>query len=410
MHYRFLLALFVLMGLLLSACSADPVRSFAIRPVAQSTPLVPGNRIVVQSFNGNIFTVNPDGSNRVNLTTDARRGRQYQQPTWSPTAESVAFARVDALGNRVLAALVTAVHDGSSRAELAVPFPPFYLNWSPTGSQIAFLSNWMGLEGPSMALRLYDVANNSVDTLAEGSPYYFSWSPDGANLLAHIGENRLEIQSAQGERTALMNTAAGFGAPQWASDGDRIVYAVEDGLGQNVVIDSAEGGSPSVVTDFDERISFGLSPTGDRLAYVLTPTASQVNTLGPLYVTDIATRRTRELTGGPVWAFFWSPDGAKLAWLAIDQSTGRLWLRWQVWDGAKSTTYARFLPTRVFLERYLAFSDQYAQSMRIWSPDSSRFVYTGTDENERPGVWVQSLEGGAPDWIAAGVFAAWSPQ
>ncbi|MGL4651425.1 MAG: hypothetical protein ACRC1H_18615, partial [Caldilineaceae bacterium] len=71
---------------------------------------------------------------------------------------------------------------------------------------------------------------------------------------------------------------------------------------------------------------------------------------------------------------------------------------------------ARFLPTRTFLERYIVFSDQYAQSMRLWSPDSRAFVYPGTDETGRRGIWVQEVDAEAPRWVAGGVMASWSPR
>ena len=404
---------FVLSALLLlvfAGCNPAQYGAFAIQPAALDSAQQPGNRIVVQGFDGNIFTLNSDGGARLNLTTDATPRRQYQQPTWSPDAAMIALARVDNLGSRSAGALVTAAHDGSTKAELQLPFPPFYMNWSPTGTQIAYLSNWSGLEGPSMALRLFDVAANTADTVAEGSPYYFSWAPDGSQLLAHIGANRLELQDAAGVRRAFLNTSAGFAAPQWANDGVSLVYAVDDEQGQRVVIGNLEGVTLSEITDFDERISFALSPNGEQLAYVLTPAASQVNTLGPLYLTDVQTQRTRELTDQPVWAIFWSPDGDKLAWVASVQTQDRLWLRWFVWDGARTTAYSRFLPTRTFLENYLVFSDQYAQSMRIWSPDSNAFVYAGTNTEDKPGVWVQRLDAQEAKWIGTGVFAAWSPR
>ncbi len=408
--------LWLLAALLLSlaACSPADVRPYLIQPAPDSRPSEAGNRILVQGFDGNLFTVNPDGSGRFPLTDDASRTRQYQQATWSPDATTIAAARLQTAGQRVGGTLVLLAHDSSQRTELDVPFPPFYIHWNPTGDHIAYLSNWVGLEGPSMVLRLVDVAANSADTVAEGAPYYFSWAPDGSRLLAHMDNSRLELQTQAGERAALLTTTALFGAPQWSNSGDRIVYAERAPGEQRIVVSTLAGNEIAeavAITTYDAKASFALSPDDSRIAYVLTGTNASANSLGPLYVTELDSLRTRELSEAPVWAYFWSPDSRKLAFLATDTGGSRIWLRWHVWDGTRVTPYGQYLPTRVFLENYLVFSDQYAQSMRIWSPDSTAFVYAGiVDTGNRRGVWVQRLGEPAPERVTSGVFATWSPR
>jgi TolB protein len=255
-----------------------------------------------------------------------------------------------------------------------------------------------------------DTVAGTADTVAEGSPYYFSWSPAGDELVAHVSERRLEMQTRDGVRTALTATGGGFGAPQWSADGANLVYGLVDAQGGRLVLGDTSGVPLRDITSFDERISFQLNAAGDRVAYVFTPDTAASNTLGPLYVTDMESGRTRELTEQPVWAFYWSPDGEKLAYLSTDIVDGEYALRWSVWDGQSVTEYARYLPTRTMLDRYLLFSDQYARSMRIWSPASDAFVYAGTNEAGRQGIWVQELGEEEARWVAGGIVASWSPQ
>ena len=81
-------------------------------------------------------------------------------------------------------------------------------------------------------------------------------------------------------------------------------------------------------------------------------------------------------------AFFWSPDGTKLLSLLPEVAAGRVWFRWGVWEGGSSFTTGRFVPSLVFSRDYLQFFEQYAQSMRLWSPDGSAFVYAGRASRE----------------------------
>ena len=412
--YLMLLSMFVLAA---AGCSADALQAQARRVVGQarlaveasSPPASPANQLLVTGADGNLFLVDAASGERFALTTDAAPRRQYLQPTWAPNGERIAWARRDGQRNF----LETTRFDGAERQELNLPFLPFYMFWSPAGDRLAYLSNWMTLDQPSMALRVveFDAEAVRARTLAEGQPFYFSWAPDGQQLLTHIGGERVELLSLDGAARSLQISGGQFPAPQWAADGARLVYAVADAAYQRLIVTDVAGQEIMELTDFPGRISFSLNSNGERLAYIVTEPTAQSSTLGSLYVVDVETRRTREITSNPVLAFFWSPAGDKLAYLGLEFVAGRLGLRWYVWDGQTATPYAGFLPTRAFLENYLPFFDQYAQSHRVWASDGSAFVFAGTLTDGRSGVWVQRLAPEtAPEAMGPGVFATWSPR
>ena len=90
-------------------------------------------------------------------------------------------------------------------------------------------------------------------------------------------------------------------------------------------------------------------------------------------------------------AFFWSPDGRKLAYLTTAPTGGtrqvaqnaqsapaRLRLRVAYVDGTTVTqtdTIATFTPPATFLGQFLPFFDQYARSHQVWSPSSDALVF-----------------------------------
>ena len=109
-------------------------------------------------------------------------------------------------------------------------------------------------------------------------------------------------------------------------------------------------------------------------------------------------------------AFFWSPDGTKLLSLLPEVAPGRIWFRWGVWEDGSSFSTGRFVPSLEFSRDYLQFFEQYAQSMRLWSPDGSAFVYAGEEESGGSGIWIQpATQDTAPVRLADGVVASWSP-
>lgn len=376
-------------------------------------PTAPGNRILIVRANGNIATINPDGSKPFALTTNASRSRQHSQPTWSPDGEFIAWTEVNVSSNPVTAAVVTSRFDGSQEVRTVVPFPPFYYYWSPDSSSLAYLSNWLGDNNqPGMAMRIVDVAGGAeeVSTLAEGQPFYFSWAPDSKRLVIHVGGEFVGLLSLTGDQQLLSQTSTNFPAPQWSPDGSYLIYAVDDGQSQSLVVTEQDGRVRRKITTYQGIINFTLSPTTNQLAYVVS-TGQAGMAFGPLYLVDIDTERTVEVSEEPVLAFFWSPDGEKLAFIgAGTNARGEPRLRWQIWDGASVQEYALFLPSGIFLQRYLPFFDQYAQSMTIWSPDSSAFTYAGRSETGQEGVWVQKLGDEQPARVSDGSFAAWSPR
>lgn len=103
----------------------------------------------------------------------------------------------------------------------------------------------------------------------------------------------------------------------------------QDGTNQLILADLA-GNVLRQITAYADGISFTVSPTNERLAYTVSDTNTGSPAVGELYVVDINTSRTRELISDPVVAFFWSPDGKKLAYQVVERTEGGIGLRWHV--------------------------------------------------------------------------------
>jgi len=374
----------------------------------------PSNRLLIQDIDGNLFTTRPDGSERVPLTTNASAEHQYSQPTWSPSGEKIAWSELDGRSGEVKSALMVSQFNSVTRNYFDMPFAPFYMQWSPDESRLAYLSNWLNLDRSTatIALRMVDFSavTNTISTLAEGEPLYLDWSPASDRLLIHIDNDRVEFWDTAGEGSPLSQTFAAFPTPQWSSDGSRLLYAIGEQGAQKLILADLTGKQLQEVTDYDQNISFSLSPDDKQVAYAVTPGSVNIAAFGPLYVVDVASNQTREIAENPVMAFFWSPDGSKLAYLVTDNSGPQLSLRWYVWDGKENKAYAAMVPSQLFMEAYIQFFDQYARSMNIWSPDSTAFAYAAFSDQSGSNIWVQHLDAADPVNVSPGVYVAWSPR
>lgn len=410
--------------LLLSSCTSADLARFLATPIAPTVNtanataprITGGNRLLVLGNDGNLFTVNPDGTARVALTTDASRTRSYAQATWSASGAKIGWTRVDQNAVGLTSTLLTSRSDGSERTETATAFAPFYLYWSPDDNTLAYLSNWLGDQGQTIALQTVDLTNDSSEpTLVDtGQPLYFSWAPDSKQMVTHVANARAALVSvASGEVTVLSETSTNFAAPQWSTTGDRLLFVKDvDSIPQLVLTDTA-GDNAQLVTNLsgEDAISFSLNHQGTQLAYVETSAQIGFSAFGPLFVYKLSQKQFSQLSDGPVLAFAWSPDGEALFFLTAETEGNRVWLRVNIWDGTAIRGYARFAPSPTFLREYLPFADQYMQSVRFWAPDSSAVVYAGVGEDGRRGVWVQPANGDAQaELVTDGLFATWSPK
>ena len=151
-----------------------------------------GNKIAFQE-NADIFTVNVDGSNRINLTNHPA---QDYEPSWSPDGTRIAFT-----SNRSPESfhIYTMNADGSKLFMLEDPFG-YVLDrtspdWSPDGNRISYVATEFGSF-------IVSVNTNGTFLVSYGSGYSSKWSPDNTKIvLADYTIGSYEIYTR--------NTAAG---------------------------------------------------------------------------------------------------------------------------------------------------------------------------------------------------------
>lgn len=411
---RRITALFAALALVAAACSGNSddtpsvsSTSTTTSTVAQTTMTVaapnPG-RLAVLGEDGNVFTIAPDGTDRIDLTNDAGGETTYFQPIWAPDGERVTYGSTSTTGS----ALVTTAADGTSFAT-ATETPPFYFYWDEAGERVAYLHS---AASGGLTLHVVDGAGGEPALVTSGQPLYFSWEPFGSRIIGHIGVDRLELFDG-GESTALGQLPGIFQAPAWTPAG--LWYVVDDGDQQVLTIGQPDG-SNRPVARFTGSASFTIAPDGTKAAVqsfvgdtdAVTAAFQATPRLvsNRLDVVDLDGTVTNILDH-PAAAFFWTPQGDKL--LVLGVGSGRGLLQWRVWADGSFTDFDEFVPSVTLLTTYLPFFDQYAQSMSLWSPDGASFAFPGVVGGER-GIFVQDITGGSPTLVSDGNFVAWSSR
>lgn len=394
---------------------------------------------------GQLATVLPDGSAPRTLTP---AGVVYQFPAWAPSGGSLAAVGSGADGGRVVIVDDRAGADGRVLFE-SEQETPIYLYWAPDAQRLGFLANHP--EGLSLNVAAVGAGSGEGPTrVATGSPLYWQWQADSEELLLHSG-------AGQAERLAFVRASGGwldgdalevarpgpFNVPGVSASGRFLAYAEAiPGGGSRVVLESrphtegAVAGRVRREVPFEGLVALSWNPQTDHLAFMAPPVAAP-HPYGPIRLLDAATGDLTTLVEGAALAFFWSPDGEKLAYLTplagegggqladtgalgvlggvqrhaiqrVQRSPLLLELSVLTLANGDRRALAAFAPTPLFLGQFLPFFDQYALSHRLWSPDSDALVLPMVGEGGRAQVVVVPLSG-EPRVVAEGEMPFWSP-
>ena len=364
---------------------------------AIETTADPGRLALIDS-SGDIVVIDPDGSDREEITTDAGDEALYTQPIWSPDASTLAWGQVTPDGFAI------GIEQPGTGETTTIPTPnlPYYMSWSPNGRDLGILHNGMG----GIDFRMVDVEQGTITTVDQDAPFYFSWSPAGDRVVTHAGADRVETIAPDGDRVRLEPTAPTYLAPQWTTSGvfhvvdDELI--IEDENGERAPVANVSG--PTMFVSNPQGTKVALQVSGDGSAISVSLAAAPTVLTRSVVVVDVGTGEVEVASDDLALGFFWSPDGESLLVLTIT-SDGVVPM---IWTGqAEPVGYPAYRPPGTMLQDTFPFFPQYAQSVGFWAPNSSAFAYAGEVGGDR-GIWIQELDQDTPRRVADGIWLAWS--
>ncbi len=387
--------------------------------------------IAYVGIDGNIYTMDQAGKNVVQLTSDATTNEDkvlyYTHVTWAPNGSQIAYVSYTGSNTQTMEAhLYVSDASGANTKEVFASdrMIPIFLYWSPNSKSLAFLATQT--DGNSGILHLSLLDGEDPMILDSGQPLFWAWSPSSKRLLIHSNgadyDSRLSYLYL-GEtivEESLPVTPASFQAPAFSPNGDEIMYVgtTENEESSIIKLNRLDNRSKTLAA-VKGQVAFEYSPSGKHVAYIDSNNSSSAWISGTLSVMNTHGPNPQTLTniGDNVIAFFWSPNGEKIAYFrsivaqeeidgVIEQYSYLELHILSIIDGTSINLFS-FVPSELFAA-LLPYIDQYQRTFTIWSPDSQYLALSAYTEQGPAIVVAQAESSFEPRILEFGMLPVWS--
>lgn len=212
--------------------------------------------------NADIWSVNPDGSNPVNLTSTPSVGEEG--PGWSPDGSKLAYQRADDIWYMNA--------DGTGQTRIPIGHIPVHPTFRPNTDLLSY-SRFGGYDHDIYTIE----PDGTNETRIINNPYgdYCGrWNPDGSKITFYTfivtsdSVPYIYVANADGSGQTRITTVGGDRNPSWSPDGGQIVFQSYRNGNEQIYIMNADGtGQTRLTNNTANDTSPVFSPDGRQIAF-----------------------------------------------------------------------------------------------------------------------------------------------
>jgi hypothetical protein len=273
----------------------------------------PNNTRIAFSRNGTLVTMDPNGGNQTELTSDLVYSSAAIHPGWSSGGSMIAFARVASSG---YSGINTISVNGTGQRRLSpATANDYWPSWSPSGKILFY--NYGGT-----GFRIWTMNSDGTGRLPITNGLQndlnptFSWDGSKIAFMRYSGSRNVPyIMSATGASPHPLfspgtEPLGNLDAPAWSPDGTKLAFAITSGTTSSVFVAPSDGSNTQQIITGTVGSDFYPSWSPDGKTLVLAASPSSTGIFGILRVTVNSTG-VQQLTTGtlsgdvtPAWSPF----------------------------------------------------------------------------------------------------------
>tara|TARA_B100000945_G_C20418570_1_gene616501 strand:- start:1512 stop:2816 length:1305 start_codon:yes stop_codon:yes gene_type:complete len=338
------------------------------------------NSIIYKTLNNdvNIYT---DSNHHSILISDTNT--KYYWPTITDDNEYIAYSYVSELSTEYQIGIDLLDIDKNTKSEIYSTKSstknllsnniPHYMTWAPNSNILSFATPTENYP----ALYIYKHTNTNYEKLIDFGPLWINWNAD--KLSVHRRDKRFvyEINDSISNLVDTTNVSMYYRIDPWINS-DELLSIFQDFNIVTIVKSNISTEISEILFNVNQYSMLNISPNKKYLS-ILSSDTYPTSVYDSLALYDLESNQIVFQTMDSPIGYFWSPDSSKVLIISTTNEPSNYNVNLLNVNNYEITKVQTMQFTSEQLEMFI-FADQFANSHKLWSHDSSEILIAGSIE------------------------------